>query len=123
MNQRPSGYEPDELPGCSTPQSGVFGDGGAGGSRTHNPQIRSLMLYPVELQPQEPKTGHSILFFSAECKGVSPLIFLLITEPPVVGEAVVGFFRDDEVIDECDAHHFPRALEAPGEIDVALRGQ
>ena len=47
----------------------------------------------------------------------------LITEPPIVGEAVVGFFRDDDVIDECDAHHFPRAVEAPGEIDVALRGQ
>ena len=55
MNQRPSGYEPDELPGCSTPQSGAFGIGGAGGSRTHNPQIRSLMLYPVELQPQNRK--------------------------------------------------------------------
>ena len=30
----------------------AFEIGGAGGSRTHNPQIRSLMLYPVELQPQ-----------------------------------------------------------------------
>ena len=25
LNLRPSGYEPDELPGCSTPQSGVLG--------------------------------------------------------------------------------------------------
>ena len=41
------------------------------------------MLYPVELQPQEPKTGHSILFFSAECKGVSPL-----TQIPIRGHAV-----------------------------------
>ncbi len=23
LNLRPSGYEPDELPGCSTPQSGL----------------------------------------------------------------------------------------------------
>ena len=62
MNQRPSGYEPDELPGCSTPQSGISILGGAGGSRTHNPQIRSLMLYPVELQPHELKTARIILF-------------------------------------------------------------
>ena len=34
--------------------------GGAGGSRTHNPQIRSLMLYPVELQPQiKPAASYS----------------------------------------------------------------
>ena len=69
MNQRPSGYEPDELPGCSTPQSGLPIPGGAGGSRTHNPQIRSLMLYPVELQPQEPKTEDSIHFSVPEIKG------------------------------------------------------
>ena len=24
MNLRPSGYEPDELPGCSTPRQGVW---------------------------------------------------------------------------------------------------
>ena len=62
-----------------------------------------------------------------KARKIAPMVLshelLLITEPPVVGEAVVGFFRDDEVIDECDAHHFPRAVEAPGEIDVALRGQ
>ena len=28
LNQRPSGYEPDELPGCSTPRSN-YGDAGA----------------------------------------------------------------------------------------------
>ena len=62
MNQRPSGYEPDELPGCSTPQSGFSPTcGGAGGSRTHNPQIRSLMLYPVELRPHTWwKTAHIV---------------------------------------------------------------
>src|SRR4029453_2162514 len=27
LNQRPSGYEPDELPGCSTPRS-YYGDAG-----------------------------------------------------------------------------------------------
>ena len=27
MNLRPSGYEPDELPGCSTPQNNDAGDG------------------------------------------------------------------------------------------------
>lgn len=53
----------------------------------------------------------------------SNLGLLLITEPPVVGETVVRIFRDDDVIDECDAHHFPRAVEAPDEIDVALREQ
>ena len=32
MNLRPSGYEPDELPGCSTPRRWVvFGYGGGGG--------------------------------------------------------------------------------------------
>ncbi len=25
LNQRPSGYEPDELPGCSTPRSTMTG--------------------------------------------------------------------------------------------------
>src|SRR3954454_13501011 len=25
LNRRPSGYEPDELPGCSTPREGVLG--------------------------------------------------------------------------------------------------
>ena len=24
LNQRPSGYEPDELPGCSTPRLGIL---------------------------------------------------------------------------------------------------
>ena len=34
--------------------------GGAGGNRTHNPQIRSLMLYPIELQPQiKPAASYS----------------------------------------------------------------
>ena len=56
MNQRPSGYEPDELPGCSTPQSGVLKNGAPDRSRTCNPQIRSLILYPVELQALESKT-------------------------------------------------------------------
>ena len=55
--------------------------GGAGGSRTHNPQIRSLMLYPVELQPQEPKTARIILFFFSPRKGASEL------EVPPLGNA------------------------------------
>jgi hypothetical protein len=32
LNQRPSGYEPDELPGCSTPRHHVVADGLAGRS-------------------------------------------------------------------------------------------
>ena len=31
MNLRPSGYEPDELPGCSTPRQRAVGEG-VGGS-------------------------------------------------------------------------------------------
>ena len=64
MNQRPSGYEPDELPGCSTPQSGAFRNGGPDRSRTYNPQIRSLMLYPVELQALAENGVYSITFGS-----------------------------------------------------------
>lgn len=30
-----------------------------GGSRTPNPQIRSLVLYPIELQAQRPTTTHT----------------------------------------------------------------
>jgi hypothetical protein len=37
---------PRFLPAMATP----FGHGDPGGSRTPNPQIRSLMLYPVELR-------------------------------------------------------------------------
>ena len=37
---------------AAPPRNLALPNGGAGGSRTHNPQIRSLMLYPVELQPQ-----------------------------------------------------------------------
>ena len=33
LNQRPSGYEPDELPGCSTPQSSLVGLAAAGVNR------------------------------------------------------------------------------------------
>jgi len=28
LNLRPSGYEPDELPDCSTPREGIVGCGG-----------------------------------------------------------------------------------------------
>src|ERR1700690_3877005 len=34
--------------------SGRLGNGDPGGSRTPNPQIRSLMLYPVELRGHPP---------------------------------------------------------------------
>ena len=53
---------------AAPPRNLALSIGGAGGSRTHNPQIRSLMLYPVELQPQS-KTVCSILFFLTLRKG------------------------------------------------------
>ena len=43
-NLRPLGPKPSALPSCATSRSGT-----PRGSRTPNPQIRSLMLYPIEL--------------------------------------------------------------------------
>ena len=48
--------------------------GGAGGSRTHNPQIRSLMLYPVELQPQIGKQGIVYHFPRRNARGSGALV-------------------------------------------------
>ena len=39
MNLRPSGYEPDELPGCSTPRRRVMGDV-ANGAAGRGPCLR-----------------------------------------------------------------------------------
>lgn len=43
-NLRPSDPKSDALPSCA-----ISRDGALGKNRTRNPQIRSLVLYPVEL--------------------------------------------------------------------------
>ena len=58
MNPRPPGYEPGELPGCSTPrkvyqnifQLKTYSSGGPGRIRTCDLRIRSPLLYPAELR-------------------------------------------------------------------------
>ena len=59
LNLRPSGYEPDELPGCSTPRCGVRSvvfslspllmekAGARDGSRTRDFQLGRLTLYQL----------------------------------------------------------------------------
>jgi hypothetical protein len=42
--------------------------GDPGGSRTPNPQIRSLMLYPVELRGRSPKLYHFWGQIAAPCR-------------------------------------------------------
>ena len=50
MNKQPSGYEPDELPGCSIPQNGA-----PRRIRTCNLLIRSQMLYPIGREARDGK--------------------------------------------------------------------
>jgi hypothetical protein len=48
--------EEDDRPAVSLRSSQLAGEAGdPGGSRTPNPQIRSLMLYPVELRGRSHK--------------------------------------------------------------------
>ena len=46
LNLRPSGYEPDELPDCSTPRYIIYIiiNGGGGGTRTYDPPGMNRML-------------------------------------------------------------------------------
>ena len=55
---------------AAPPRNLALPTGGAGGSRTHNPQIRSLMLYPVELQPHFGKRGIVYQISLGRVKGV-----------------------------------------------------
>ena len=50
MNQRPSGYEPDELPDCSIPRY-KFLSGGEEGIRTPAPLTRPPGFQDRSLQP------------------------------------------------------------------------
>ena len=82
MNQRPSGYEPDELPGCSTPQS-VY--------------IRSAA--PVCQYPdQQPRTrgrdyapGH--LRNARIIRSRLGIVFAAVGAMTIASETVFGFFR------------------------------
>src|ERR1017187_1145906 len=49
LNQRPSGYEPDELPGCSTLQQG----GGKGASRPKKCQRLSLLEADLDFRASD----------------------------------------------------------------------
>ena len=67
MNLRPSGYEPDELPGCSTPRCGVRSvvfslspllkekAGARDGSRTRDFQLGRLTLYQLSYSRENNK--------------------------------------------------------------------
>src|SRR5690606_17793056 len=46
LNPRPPGYEPDELPGCSTPR---YENGARAGIRTRDLTVISRVLWPTEL--------------------------------------------------------------------------
>ena len=46
LNPRPPGYEPDELPGCSTPR---YETGARAGIRTRDLSVISRVLWPTEL--------------------------------------------------------------------------
>ncbi len=59
LNQRPSGYEPDELPDCSIPRC-LFLNGGGTGIRTQAPLSRPTGFQDRTLQP----LGYSSIFFS-----------------------------------------------------------
>ena len=60
LNQRPPGYEPDELPDCSTPRCFYifFFDGGGTGIRTQAPVSRPTGFQDRTLQP----LGYSSIF-------------------------------------------------------------
>ena len=47
LNLRPSGYEPDELPGCSTPRHRVFAL-----ANTHGFCLRQKSVIPVRFLPE-----------------------------------------------------------------------
>ena len=78
LNLRPSGYEPDELPGCSTPRQS-----GRRLSRRPSPRRRAYIGNPaadhkrkvgwrdsfLNLAPPEPPNTPAVLGFSGLCRG------------------------------------------------------
>ena len=86
MNLRPSGYEPDELPGCSTPRCGVRSvvsllspllkekAGARDGSRTRDFQLGRLTLYQLSYSRGTPKNIRKLLYLSSglfkKCSGL-----------------------------------------------------
>jgi hypothetical protein len=54
LNQRPSGYEPDELPGCSTPRRHLIGiaevrqTNGAAGKNVHREKLPGTIGSVIE---------------------------------------------------------------------------
>ncbi len=77
LNLRPSGYEPDELPGCSTPRccvrSVVFSlspllkekAGARDGSRTRDFQLGRLTLYQLSYSRETTKISRELLYLSS----------------------------------------------------------
>ena len=59
LNQRPSGYEPDELPGCSTPRHHAGRGGGPGALRPTDHGAPTGFRLPVDLTMQTFKEGGS----------------------------------------------------------------
>ena len=85
LNLRPSGYEPDELPGCSTPRCGVRSvvfslspllmekAGARDGSRTRDFQLGRLTLYQLSYSRGTKKNIRKLLYLSSglfkKCSG------------------------------------------------------
>ena len=53
------GFGIHELEGKETSNLSHFSNGAIGGIRTHDPEIRNLVLYPAELQPHSATSLHN----------------------------------------------------------------
>ena len=88
MNLRPSGYEPDELPGCSTPRQGK----GAVGSRQwavgKNESVTAYCLLPFE------KTGDREEEASVLGRPGDDLLSRVLRQSTIGAEAFDGRVRD-----------------------------
>ena len=75
LNQRPLGYEPNELPGCSIPRYYKILNGGEGGIRTPAPVARPPGFQDQSLQPDlgtSPMLIYSLTYKMVPKAGLEP---------------------------------------------------
>ena len=70
MNPRPPGYEPGELPDCSTPRRFIQpSDWRAGnGTRTRDPNLGKVVLYQLSYSRAPPKSNRSVGGYLPPCQ-------------------------------------------------------
>ena len=91
LNLRPSGYEPDELPGCSTPRRGAVGNRQwAGGLWSR----AAYCLLPIAHRPREGSGAHEEGLINVLGGPGGDLLSRVLRQSTIGAEAFDGRVRD-----------------------------